>query len=262
MTATVDNSGYTPYIYSYFPNDEKRLFLVNGDNAYTRTCSADVLKAGESGYMAVPTQDAASGWQKGFVIPVNGVLLRMQPVTGHSNGDFFMAETETTEELWGAVDKTAAATSTPSLPVSDVSYPAVTTFITSLNSLTGFTFSLPTTVQWEYAKKGGKYSKNYTYAGSNTVGDVCWYSGNASAKQPVGTKMPNELGLYDLSGNVSEFAWISSGTSAYTYPNIMGGSYTTTVGSLNSYTTLSTSYYSSTSCKASYVGFRLVLDFP
>jgi formylglycine-generating enzyme required for sulfatase activity len=261
MTATVDNSGYTPYIYSYFPNDEKRLFLVNGDNAYTRICSADVLKAGESGYMAVPTQDAASGWQKGFVIPVNGVLLRMQPVTGFSSGDFFMAETETTEELWGAVDKTAAATSTPTLPVDNISYPAVASFIKNLNSLTGFTFSLPATGQWEYARKGGKYSKNYTYAGSNTIGDVCWYSGNASAKQPVGTKMPNELGLFDLIGNVSEF---SSQLYYSSYPYVLGGNYTySSSDNFNSTTIyLSNASSTSTSCKEAGVGFRLILAFP
>ena len=104
-------------------------------------------------------------------------------------------------------------------------------FVKKLNQLTGKNFRLPTEAQWEYAARGGNKSRGYKYAGSNTIGDVAWYDVNAcdgvGSSSPdysthrVGTKSPNELGLYDMSGNVLEWCsdWYGDySTSSQTNP--------------------------------------------
>ena len=131
---------------------------------------------------------------------------------------YSIGQTEVTQELWQAV-----MGSNPSyfkgakLPVERVSWNDCQTFITKLNQLTGKKFRLPTEAEWEYAARGGgKNSKGYKYAGSNTVGDVAWYDGNSSSTtHEVATKQPNELGLYDMSGNVWEWCQDRYGSSYY-----------------------------------------------
>ena len=139
--------------------------------------------------------------------------------------DYYIGETEVTQALWQAV-----MGSNPSwfkgnnLPVERVSYEDVKTFITKLNEKTGKTFRLPTEAEWEYAARGGKKSKGYKYSGSDNIDDVTWYYENSGDKRlnddtwdpnelirnncrthPVKTKAPNELGIYDMSGNVWEW---------------------------------------------------------
>lgn len=77
-------------------------------------------------------------------------------------------------------------------------------FISKLNETTGLVFRLPTEAEWKFAAKGGAESKNYKYSGSNDIDDVAWYKGNCSSSHDIATKQPNELGLYDMSGNYSE----------------------------------------------------------
>ena len=153
--------------------------------------------------------------------------------------DFYIGKYEVTQQLWEYVMKysgTCADGSTMSAYASDVwlgsnpsssygvgaYYPAynvswediVNIFIPRLNKITGRTFRLPTEAEWEYAARGGNKSQGYKYSGSNTIGDVAWYTSNSSSMtHPVGTKAPNELGIYDMSGNVWE--WCSDRYGSY-----------------------------------------------
>ena len=98
------------------------------------------------------------------------------------------------------------------LPVEQVSWEDCQTFISKLNVLTGKKFRLPTEAEWEYAARGGNKSQGYKYSGSNTLDDVAWYKANSGkTTHPVATKAPNELGIYDMSGNVIEWCsdWYS-----------------------------------------------------
>ncbi len=120
---------------------------------------------------------------------------------------FYMAKTEVTQSLFEQVaGYNLSYFQCASCPVNNLSWMNIKKFIKKLNTLTGKTFRLPTEAEWEYAAKGGKASKGYTYSGSNTIADVAWYAGNANNKlHPVAQKQPNELGLYDMTGNVWEF---------------------------------------------------------
>ena len=120
---------------------------------------------------------------------------------------FRIAETEVTQALWQAVMGTNPSPYTDDLncPVENVSWVDAHSFIAKLNQLTGKSFRLPTEAEWEYAARGGKNSQGYLYSGSNDIGTVAWYSSNCGGKtQAVATKLPNELGIYDMTGNVWE----------------------------------------------------------
>ncbi len=129
--------------------------------------------------------------------------------------DYCIGKYEVTQELWTAVmGSNPSSFSGANLPVEKVSWEDCQAFITKLNELTGRTFRLPTEAEWEYAARGGKKSQGYKYSGGDTIGDVAWYTDNSSyVTHAVGTKAPNELGVYDMSGNVWE--WCSDWYGAY-----------------------------------------------
>ena len=154
-----------------------------------------------------------------------------QPVHSVTLDDYYIGETEVTQELWEAVMGTTIEQQRQkaeeywdsdcylygqgsTYPMYWISWDDCQEFIKKLNEKTGKDFCLPTEAEWEYAARGGNKSRGYKYAGSNTIGDVAWYKTNAYdvgesspayGTHPICTKSPNELGLYDMSGNVYEW---------------------------------------------------------
>ena len=143
-----------------------------------------------------------------------------KPVHSVTLSSYYIGKTEVTQALWKAVmGSNPSSFKGDNLPVECVSWDDCQEFIQKLNSLTGRNFRLPTEAEWEFACRGGNNSRGYKYSGSNNLGSVAWYVGNSGNKtHPVGTKAPNELGIYDMSGNVFEwcsdwFDWYANYTS-------------------------------------------------
>ena len=167
-----------------------------------------------------------------------------KPVHSVTLSGYYIGKTEVTQALWKAVmGSNPSEFKGDDLPVERVSWYDCQEFIRELNALTGQNFRLPTEAEWEFACRGGNNSRGYKYSGSNYIDNVAWYDGNSEDKtHPVATKLPNELGLYDMSGNVWE--WCSDWNGKYSsgaqtnpkgpydgsYRVIRGGSWIFSVG--------------------------------
>jgi formylglycine-generating enzyme required for sulfatase activity len=205
-----------------------------------------------------------------------------KPIHNVTLSDYYMGETEVTQALWKAVmgyGNNPSNWKGDQLPVEIVSWNDCERFVSLLNNLlagqlpNGYSFSLPSEAQWEYAARGGQKSSGNTYAGSSNVGSVAWYDGNSNSRtHEVKQKNPNELGLYDMSGNVCEWCedwydyyWYSYnkkwtdpvnkfGTSSDGHV-LRGGSWRGEA----SYSRVSCRANSSPSFRNSHIGFRLAL---
>ena len=191
---------------------------------------------------------------------VNGVQFTMILVEGNGS-PYYIGETEVTQALWQAV-----MGSLPSIislssydirgrnrPVCHVSCDDCDQFIIKLNSLISKNFRLPSSSEWEYAAKGGKYTHNYTFSGSNNIDDVAWYIENTNKKgsHDVKTKLPDELGIYDMTGNVREWTSTTSGS----FRVNRGGSW----NDFSNDCTVTYSRNSAPTYRDSLLGFRLAL---
>ena len=156
----------------------------------------DMVKVEAGTFMMGATSEMQDPWNDEK--PVHQVTL---------TNDYYMGKYEVTQSLWQTVmGSNPSNFKGDNLPVERVSWNDSQEFINKLNSMTGRKFRLPTEAEWEYAARGGKKSRGYQYSGSRKISDVAWYRYNSRSKtHPVGTKLVNELGIYDMSGNVCEW---------------------------------------------------------
>ena len=268
-----------------------------------------VLVTGKSGYVNVPTLQSHNGWQlvdgwkQEITVTGNGKkvtfnMVRVKAGTfqmGSTSGwndekpvhsvtltnDYLIGETEVTQALWYAVmglSPTPLGSAWSSAyglgdnnPAYYISYEDCQEFLTRLNQMTELQFRFPTEAEWEYAARGGIKSQGYTYAGSNNIGNVAWYKENSGSKtQEVATKDANELGLYDMSGNVEEWCadWYGSynssnsidpkGPSSGTYRMYRGGYWNGTATDCR----VACRSYNPPTTRSNYSGFRLAHQVP
>jgi formylglycine-generating enzyme required for sulfatase activity len=214
----------------------------------------NIYRAGESGYITIPSETKTGNWLNTLILPFGTQDVKLIPVE-YSSGNFFLAETELTRAAYQAVMGTTTYTSYLQYPIL-LTPAAVTTFFSTVQEQTGFSFRVPTDVEWQFAASGGNVSQNYIYSGSNTIDEVGWYSGNASSTlHYVKQLAPNELGFYDMTGNAEEHTYYSSSTW-----HSFGGSYTSTLAACKlSYGYISTYSYASTSSSYQY-GLRIAMS--
>lgn len=162
------------------------------------------LKYVEGGTFIMGATDEQAEYAEKGEFPTHSVTLH----------DYYLGETEVTQELWEEVmGYNPANTIGASLPIENISWNDCADFIRELNNRTGKTFRLPTETEWEYAARGGIYSRQCVYSGSDNAEEVGWVKSNCDGStHPVGTRNSNELGIYDMTGNVCEWCqdWMSN----------------------------------------------------
>ncbi len=261
----VKKKGYQPYEENVNVQEGQTYSIENKDLSYftftVNGISSEMVRVEAGTFMMGATPEM--GFGDSVHEPVHKVTL---------TNNYYMGKYEVTQALWKAV-----MGSNPSnckgdklkLPVENVSWNDCQKFISKLNDLTGKEFRLPTEAEWEYAARGGNKTKGYRYSGSNNLSDVKGHrDDNKGLTYPVGTSQPNELGIYDMSGNVQEWCqdWYGDySSSAQTNPKgptsgtdrvCRGGSYCHAADFWRS----SSRTGNIAACKVSYLGLRLCLS--
>lgn len=214
-----------------------------------------------------------------YMVPVNGGTFKMggteeqgqdinadeKPVHSVTLESFYIGETEVTQALWVAVmGNNPSHFKGINLPVENVSWNDCLQFINKLNNITGKTFRLPSEAEWEFAARGGNKSEKHKYSGSDYIHEVAWTSSiSGSQTHAVKTKAPNEIGIYDMSGNVWEWCYDAydyydannTKETSSSYRICRGGSWNT--GEVNC--RVSKRYGNKSNSKDNATGFRLVL---
>ena len=269
ITGLTENTTY--YVRAYATSGagtaygETMTFETNNPNTFTvnGVSFEMVYVEGGSFDMGATTEQGSDAYDSEY--PVHSVTL----------SDYYIGRCEVTQELWLAVMGSWPGTAPSNSYGVGANYPAYyiswndcQEFVAELNRLTGRTFRLPTEAEWEYAARGGNKSRHYKYSGSNNIFDVAWHKGNSGDKtHAVGTKTANELGIYDMSGNVYEWCsdWYGSysagaqtnpqGPSSGTYRVLRGGSWNYNA----SYCRVSNRNYNDPDFSFNGLGLRLVL---
>lgn len=202
--------------------------IFNGEGIY---CDANgvgfymVAVEGGSYYMGAQSNDPDSINYDEDVTSVDN------PIRYVTVEDFYMGEIEVTQKLWETVmgnNPSSYDNIGSNKPVNVVYYRDCSAFIDKLNELTGMNFRFPTEEEWEYAARGGNKSKGYKYSGSDKIDKVAWWDGNSVDSEGVNIlkatkrKLPNELGIFDMSGNVFEYCLSEDSYYGYVY---RGGGY-------------------------------------
>ncbi len=153
------------------------------------------VSGGTFGMGATPEQKPGSPEQNEY--PVHEVSL----------SDYYIGQYEVTQELWEAVmgSNPSKHKGNPRYPVDNINWMDAEAFVAKINILTDGNFAMPTEAQWEFAARGGVKTEGYLYCGNKEPDSVAWYNENSQTTHEVGELQPNELGLYDMSGNVGEW---------------------------------------------------------
>ena len=154
-----------------------------------------------------------------FIMGKDGSVDDEKPEHNVTVNSYYIGKYEVTQALWkavmgGSTPSQSIADEGDNKPVANINYAQIQEFIRRLNSITGKHFRLPTEAEWEFAARGGNQSRGYKFSGSNDASEVAWYNVGDNHSRPVGTKKPNELGIYDMSGNLEE--WTADYWSKYT----------------------------------------------
>jgi len=192
-----------------------------------------------------------------IAVMVDSVAIEMIFVKGYSGGDFYIGKYPVTQLQWQAVmGNNPSNFKGDSNPVENILWKDCQDFIKELNTKTVRKFRLPKEDEWEYAARGGNKTHNYVYSGSKNLAEVGWYQNNSGGRtHPVGKKKPNELGIYDMSGNVWE--WCEDLFSSSMSDRVIRGG---ACFYASSHCAVSSRHNQDPASRSRNIGFRLAMD--